>query len=167
MHKKVLKKSLANKLKKERVANGKGGKGVANRPPGGSTVRSSPALSQAEKRDADEMLGSNEANDDDEDTIHIQKRQKMSRISSIASMGSQQSTVPPGSAVVEERGESADGSFGGDGEEGEASELALLACEIILDQRLGNHTEALEACEFLAVTRFVRFRFPPTSQSTH
>ncbi|KAK1094442.1 hypothetical protein LTR48_000317 [Friedmanniomyces endolithicus] len=123
MHKKVLKKSLANKLKKERGANGKGGKGAAKRPPGGgSTVRSSPALSQAEKRDADEMLGSNEANEDDEDTIHIQKRQKMSRISSIASMGSQQSTVPPGSALIEERGESADGSFGGDGEEGEASE---------------------------------------------
>ncbi|KAK0257263.1 hypothetical protein B0A54_07341 [Friedmanniomyces endolithicus] len=123
MHRKVLKKSLANKLKKERVASGKGGKGAAKRPPGGgSTVRSSPALSQAEKRDADEMLGSNEANEDDEDTIHIQKRQKMSRISSIASMGSQQSTVPPGSALIEERGESADGSFGGDGEEGEASE---------------------------------------------
>ncbi|KAK1031722.1 hypothetical protein LTR33_016918, partial [Friedmanniomyces endolithicus] len=123
MHGKVLKKSLANKLKKERVASGKGGKGAAKRHPGvGSTVRSSPALSQAEKRDADEMLGSNEANEDDEDTIHIQKRQKMSRISSITSMGSQQSTVPPGSALIEERGESADGSFGGDGEEGEASE---------------------------------------------
>ncbi|TKA74736.1 hypothetical protein B0A55_04034 [Friedmanniomyces simplex] len=132
MHKKLLKKSLANNMKKEKLtpgSNGKSGKGggpavAAKRPPGGSTVRSSPApssVSQAEKRDADEMLLGNDANDDEEDTIHIKKRQKLSRISSIASMGSQQSTVPPGSAVLE-RGESVDGSFVGDGDEVEGSE---------------------------------------------
>ncbi|KAK4948956.1 hypothetical protein LTR10_012329 [Elasticomyces elasticus] len=134
MHKKLLKKSLTNKMKKDNkqltpTANGNGKVKIApaKRPPAAGNVltaaRSSPAPSQSDKRDADEMLLGEV--DDDEDTIHIKKRQKLSRISSVASIGSQQSTIPPGSAVLE-RGESVDGSFvgdaDGDGEEGEVSE---------------------------------------------
>ncbi|KAK3074464.1 hypothetical protein LTR53_003072 [Teratosphaeriaceae sp. CCFEE 6253] len=120
MHKKLLKKTLSNKLKKEKLTPNGNGKtkslaaAAAKRPP--SVARTSPApsiaMSQAEKRDADEMLDT--ADEDEIGQVQVKKR-KLNRISSVASVNSQASAVP-GSAVAERQG-SMDGSFV-DGDEG-------------------------------------------------
>ncbi|KAK3074683.1 hypothetical protein LTR53_002690 [Teratosphaeriaceae sp. CCFEE 6253] len=120
MHKKLLKKTLSNKLKKEKLTPNGNGKtkslaaAAAKRPP--SVARTSPApsnaMSQAEKRDADEMLDT--ADEDENGQVQVKKR-KLNRISSVASVNSQASAVL-GSAVAERQG-SMDGSFV-DGDEG-------------------------------------------------
>lgn len=118
VRKKLLKKGLNSKLKNSREkglvlgVNGKLPKGLAaKRPPGsGNPQRSSPAPSSATgdgKRDRDEMLLGDEG--DDEDNVHIKKRQKISRVDSTASLNSISTGVAGGVAV--EGGDSADGSF--------------------------------------------------------
>lgn len=111
LKKKLLKKNMKEKVektKKEKSANGKVAKSLAaaaKRPPGSvgtGTQRSSPAPSSVggDKRDRDEL------GDDDEDEIHVKKRQKLQRVGSTASILSQ-STVAP----EMERTDSLDGSF--------------------------------------------------------
>lgn len=95
VRKKVLKKGLNSKLKKENRANGKLGRTST----GGENG----------KRDRDEMLLGEEG-DDDDDNVHVKKRQKLQRVESTASFASQ-STVPGGGAEDIEPGESNDGSF--------------------------------------------------------
>ncbi|KAK5129004.1 hypothetical protein LTR85_000337 [Meristemomyces frigidus] len=113
VRKKLLKKGLNNKLKKSKEsgtstpgANGKIPKGLAaKRPPGsGQQQRASPAPSSAaaDKRALDEMLLGDEG--DDEENVHVKKRQKLSRVGSIASIGSHSTAAP-----AMERGESFDG----------------------------------------------------------
>lgn len=117
VRKKLLKKGLKDKVKKEKagsggVANGKVPKSLAaKRPPtatnsGKDASRSSPAPSSVGdgKRDRDEL------GDDDEDEIHVKKRQKLQRVGSTASILSQSTTAPD-----MERQDSNDGSFVGDG----------------------------------------------------
>jgi len=117
VRKKLLKKGLNQKIKKEKGVNGKLPKGLAaKRPPGsggpggGGSGGSgggggSPAPSGvADKRDRDEMLLGDEG--DDEENVHVKKRQKISRVGSTASIASQ-STAAPGM----EREGSGDGSF--------------------------------------------------------
>lgn len=115
VRKKLLKKGLKDKVKKEKAgagANGKVPKSLAaKRPPnaannGNLTSRSSPAPSSVGdgKRDRDEL------GDDDEDEIHVKKRQKLQRVGSTASILSQSTTAPD-----MERQDSNDGSFVGDG----------------------------------------------------
>ncbi|KAK4550773.1 hypothetical protein LTR36_000352 [Oleoguttula mirabilis] len=115
VRKKLLKKGLNNKLKKSKEGNGTpGGNGklaknlAAKRPPAGSAQhRGSPAPSSAataDKRDRDEMLLGDEG--DEEEMVHVKKRQKLSRVGSVASIASQSTAAPP-----MERGDSYDGSF--------------------------------------------------------
>ncbi|EMC94523.1 hypothetical protein BAUCODRAFT_35742 [Baudoinia panamericana UAMH 10762] len=116
VRKKLLKKGLTTKLKKEKSltpsANGKLPKGLAAKRPPGSGPRASPAPSSlAEKRYRDEMLLGEEGDEGEE--IHVKKRQKLARVGSTTSVTSQL-TAPTGSAAME-RGESRDGSFVGDG----------------------------------------------------
>lgn len=118
VRKKLLKKGLNFKLKNSKDkglalgTNGKLPKGLtAKRPPGsGNAQRSSPVPSSATgdgKRDRDEMLLGDEG--DDEDNVHVKKRQKIIRVNSTASFNSI-STVGHG-GVAMERGDSADESF--------------------------------------------------------
>ena len=96
VRKKVLKKGLTSKLKKEKLGtNGKLPKSLA-------------ASSAESKRDRDEMLLGDEG--DEEENVHVKKRQKIQRVGSVASLASQ-STAAPTSAIDMERGESQDGSF--------------------------------------------------------
>lgn len=68
------------------------------------TARSSPAPSEKRERDDGE--------DDDEEIVHVKKRQKLQRVGSTVSIGSQQSnSQPPLSATGMDRSESQDGSF--------------------------------------------------------
>lgn len=113
VRKKLLKKGLTNKMKKNKDlaagANGKPPKSLAaaKRPPG-SGQRASPAPSSiADKRDRDEMLLGDEG--DDEENVHVKKRQKLTRVGSMASIASQSTAAPVG--VSMEREESNDGSF--------------------------------------------------------
>ncbi|PIB01302.1 hypothetical protein CB0940_01328 [Cercospora beticola] len=111
VRKKLLKKGLKEKVKKDKTANGKLPKSLAaKRPPGigkdkdkdASTTRSSPAPSSIGgdgKRDRDEL------GDDDEEEVHVKKRQKLQRV------GSTTSIVSSITAPEMERGESQDGSF--------------------------------------------------------
>ncbi|WPG97576.1 Hypothetical protein R9X50_00035300 [Acrodontium crateriforme] len=104
LKKKVLKKNAANKFKnsKSSIANGKGSKpSSAKRSPHGSGGRSSPAPSSGEKRDRDEL--GDEA--DEDDIVHVKKRQKLQRVGSTTSIGSQ----PSGADM--DRTNSNDGSF--------------------------------------------------------
>ena len=98
VRKKVLKKGLNSKLKKDREksANGK------------PLPKSLLANAADGKRDRDEMLLGDEGEEDE--TVHVKKRQKLQRDGSTASMGSQSTAAPP-SAVEMERVESNDGSF--------------------------------------------------------
>lgn len=115
VRKKLLKKGLNNKLKKSKEGGGgstPGGNGklpkslAAKRPPGSGPQRLSPAPSSAtaDKRDRDEMLLGDEG--DDDENVHVKKRQKLSRVGSMASIASQSTAAP-----AMERGESFDGSF--------------------------------------------------------
>ncbi|KAF2209289.1 hypothetical protein CERZMDRAFT_118523 [Cercospora zeae-maydis SCOH1-5] len=111
VRKKLLKKGLKEKVKKDKTANAKLPKSLAaKRPPGkdkdkdkdASTTRSSPAPSSIGgdgKRDRDEL------GDDDEEEVHVKKRQKLQRV------GSTTSIVSSITAPEMERGESQDGSF--------------------------------------------------------
>lgn len=107
VRKKLLKKGLKEKVKKDKTANGKLPKSLAAKRPSkdkdkdGGTTRSSPAPSSIGdgKRDRDEL------GDDDEDEVHVKKRQKLQRVGSTASILSQ-STAPE-----MDRTESQDGSF--------------------------------------------------------
>jgi len=107
VRKKLLKKGLTNKIKKDKGltagVNGKLPKSLAaaKRPPGNSGQRASPA--PTEKRYREEGAGDE---GEEEETVHVKKRQKLQRVGSTASIGS----VPP-SAVDMERRESNDGSF--------------------------------------------------------
>ena len=101
VRKKLLKKGLKDKVKKEKP-NGKLPKSLAAKRPPSQTNRSSPAPSSVGdgKRDRDEL------GDDDEDEVHVKKRQKLQRVGSTASILSQSTTAPE-----MERQESNDGSF--------------------------------------------------------
>ncbi|KAH9826692.1 SAGA-associated factor 11-like protein [Teratosphaeria destructans] len=120
VRKKLLKKGLNSKLKKDKSlqasANGKPPKALAAKRPPGSVQKSdktspSPASVAGDgKRDRDEMLLGEEG--DEEDSLHVKKRQKLSRVGSTASMGSQ-STALGGEKM--ERMDSNDGSFVDDG----------------------------------------------------
>ena len=108
MKKKLLKKSLKDKVKKEKglggaaALNGKVPKGLAaaKNPPGS---RASPAPGKRE-RDSSNEGGVNGGDlDDDEDSIHVKKRQKLNRVGSTASLASQSTAI--------DRTESVDGSF--------------------------------------------------------
>ncbi|EME87902.1 uncharacterized protein MYCFIDRAFT_75736 [Pseudocercospora fijiensis CIRAD86] len=111
LKKKLLKKGLKEKVKKDKAANGKLPKSLAaKRPPISSatatgataTQTSSPAPSSVggDKRDRDEL------GHDDEDEVHVKKRQKLQRVGSTASILSQSTTAPE-----MERTDSLDGSF--------------------------------------------------------
>lgn len=110
LKKKLLKKGLKEKAKKDKNggggANGKLPKSLttAGRASNnGGTQRSSPAPSSVgggEKRDRDEL------GEDDEDEVHVKKRQKLQRVGSTASMVSQSTAAPE-----MERTDSLDGSF--------------------------------------------------------
>ena len=110
VRKKVLKKGLNSKLKKAEKD------GKAN----GKPTKPPPSVAgENGKRDRDEMSFGDDA--DEEETVHVKKRQKLQRVESTASFASQ-SSAPPGSAVEMERNESNDdasfvddaGSFAGD-----------------------------------------------------
>lgn len=93
VRKKVLKKGLTSKLKKAEKD------GKAN----GKVVKSaSSVVGENGKRDRDEMSLGDDA--DEEESVHVKKRQKLQRMESVASFASQ-SSAQPGSAVEE------DGSF--------------------------------------------------------
>ncbi|KAK5175226.1 uncharacterized protein LTR77_000363 [Saxophila tyrrhenica] len=100
VRKKVLKKGLNSKLKKAEK------EGKAN----SKATKPSPGIAgENGKRDRDEMS----IDDPDEDeNVHVKKRQKLQRVESTASFASQ-SSVQPGCAVEMERAESNDGD--GDG----------------------------------------------------
>lgn len=117
VRKKLLKKGLTNKMKKEKnLTPGTAGKlkSVSSKRPPGSGHRSSPVPS--EKRDRDEMLLGDDG--DDDDNVHVKKRQKLQRVGSTVSIASQ-STAPFATAVDMERGDSNDGSFVDEGSGGE------------------------------------------------
>lgn len=115
VRKKLLKKGLKDKVKKgEKAGAGANGKipkslSAAKKSPnnssnsGGGAQRSSPAPSSGggDKRDRDEL------GDDDEDEVHVKKRQKLQRVGSTASILSQSTTAP----TEMERQDSLDGSF--------------------------------------------------------
>jgi hypothetical protein len=99
MKKKLLKKGVSSKLKKDKggaLSNGKPAKPLPSS--GGDSF----------KRDRDDEEG------DEEENVHVKKRQKLTRVESQASIASV-STAPPMSAVEMEPGESQDGSFVDDG----------------------------------------------------
>jgi hypothetical protein len=106
VRKKVLKKGLTSKLKKaekDSKATGKLTKPSANAPSTASSVNA-----DSVKRHRDEMLLGEEG--DEDENVHVKKRQKLQRLESSASFASQ-SSAPPGSAVEMERADSNDGSF--------------------------------------------------------
>ena len=106
VRKKLLKKGMNSKLKKD-----KDGKGVGAT--NGKVARPLPTSSgDSFKRDRDEMLVGDDA--DEEENVHVKKRQKLTRVESQASIASV-STAPPMSALEMEQGESNDGSFVDDG----------------------------------------------------
>ena len=118
VRKKVLKKGMKEKMKKdkEKGVNGKVAKGAGTatpvkRPPGSSTGGGNG--NGEGKRDREEMQ---EDGEDDGDTVHVKKRQKLQRVESTASLGSQSAL-----GTAEKRSESGDGSFvdegGFDGED--------------------------------------------------
>lgn len=123
VRKKLLKKGLKDKVKKgEKAAAGANGKipkslSASKKSPnnssnsGGGAQRSSPAPSSGggDKRDRDEL------GDDDEDEVHVKKRQKLQRVGSTASILSQSTTAP----TEMERTDSLDGSFVNDEGEGD------------------------------------------------
>ena len=111
LKKKLLKKGIDKKLKKEKgLANGKlaNGKLAKELKPLPNGSKGSPAPSSAggdAKRDRDEMLLGDEG---DEDEVHVKKRQKPQRVGSTASFTS---SVAPNASIEMERSESQDGSF--------------------------------------------------------
>ncbi|KAI7280824.1 hypothetical protein KC345_g4525 [Hortaea werneckii] len=145
MKKKLLKKGLNQKIKKERNSStpnnshsSSGGKlskpsGTGKKPGGAAANKaSSPGNgpgagggSSGEKRDRDEM--SRDDNDDDgagedddeESVVHVKKRQKLERVGSTASLGSQSTAAGGGGLAGLEREESRDGSFVDEGSVGE------------------------------------------------
>jgi hypothetical protein len=99
MKKKLLKKGVNSKLKKDKgggLSNGKPAKPLPSS--GGDSF----------KRDREDEEA------DEEENVHVKKRQKLTRVESQASIASV-STAPPMSAVEMEPGESQDGSFVDDG----------------------------------------------------
>ncbi|KAI7352163.1 hypothetical protein KC343_g5852 [Hortaea werneckii] len=148
MKKKLLKKGLNQKIKKERnsttattssnshsSSSGKLSKpsSTTGKKPGSANKASSPANGHAakgggsggEKRDRDEMTRDDNDDDDgpaddddDESVVHVKKRQKLERVGSTASLGSQ-STAAGGGMPGLEREESRDGSFVDEGSVGE------------------------------------------------
>ncbi|KAI6791343.1 hypothetical protein KC332_g17662 [Hortaea werneckii] len=142
MKKKLLKKGLNQKIKKERnsatnshsSSSGKLSKPstMTGKKPGSANKASSPGNghgagggSSGEKRDRDEM--SRDDNDDDgpgddddeESVVHVKKRQKLERVGSTASLGSQSTAAGGGGLAGLEREESRDGSFVDEGSVGE------------------------------------------------
>ncbi|KAF2479368.1 hypothetical protein BDY17DRAFT_303746, partial [Neohortaea acidophila] len=100
VRKKVLKKGLSIKLKKELPSKTGSMNGKPARP------TSSAGGENGSKRDLDEMLLGEDG--DDDDTVHVKKRQKMQRVASTASFAS------VSEAMEMERSESQDGSFVGE-----------------------------------------------------
>lgn len=104
--KKLLKKGLDKKLKKEKE---KGGAGTTGKLPKGANkktpVRSSPAPSSV----GGEGKREREDAEDEDDEVHVKKRQKMQRVGSTASFTS--SVGGGGGGAALERTESMDGSF--------------------------------------------------------
>lgn len=99
VRKKLLKKGLNSKLKKEAKLNAKLDKlNMSNNSTNGETS----------KRDRDEMQLGDDA--DEDDTVHVKKRQKLQRVESTASFASQSTALGGGAD-----GESVDGSFQDDG----------------------------------------------------
>ncbi|KAI7508198.1 hypothetical protein KC347_g6332 [Hortaea werneckii] len=151
MKKKLLKKGLNQKIKKERgsattttsssaAGNGAGKLSKPSNPgkkPGAASNKaSSPGNgpgaggrgSSGEKRDRDEMSRDDnddedgpEEDDDDESVVHVKKRQKLERVGSTASLGSQSTAAGGGgpAGLGLEREESRDGSFVDEGSVGE------------------------------------------------
>ncbi|KAI7158844.1 hypothetical protein KC349_g4522 [Hortaea werneckii] len=148
MKKKLLKKGLSQKMKKERNltttpnANSSSGKlskpSTTGKKPGAANKASSPlptagSSSQGggggsgEKRDRDEMSRDNNDDDggpggdddDDDSVVHVKKRQKLERVGSTASLGSQSTAAGGPSGLGLEREESRDGSFVDEGSVGE------------------------------------------------
>ena len=111
VRKKLLKKGLTSKLKK---AEKEGKTGKLAKAAASATSASTGVQPENGKRDRDEMLLGDEV--DDDDTVHVKKRQKLQRMESMASFISQASP-PPGSAVGTDRADSndGDGSFVDDG----------------------------------------------------
>jgi hypothetical protein len=107
VRKKLLKKGLDKKIKKLGAGAGVNGKlpkvsggGAGNKKtPAGGLSRASPAPGEGGKRERDEF-------DEDEDEVHVKKRQKLTRVGSIASVASSNAL---GHDL--ERTESQDGSF--------------------------------------------------------
>ena len=103
VRKKLLKKGMNSKIKL-----GKDGK------VNGKVARPLPTSSgDSFKRDRDEMLVGDDG--DEEENVHVKKRQKLTRVESQASIASVSTTAPPMSALEMEQGESNDGSFIDDG----------------------------------------------------
>lgn len=111
VRKKLLKKGLKDKARKEGSAAGSGAGGANGKIPKSLTskangLRSSPAPSSSAggdgKRDRDEFEG-------EEDEVHVKKRQKLQRVGSTTSM------MSGGTAPEMERGDSNDGSYVADG----------------------------------------------------
>ena len=100
VRKKLLKKGLHSKLKKEKTGNS----GALTN---GKATKLSPTKVGESKRDRDEMLLGDDG--DEDENVHVKKRQKLQRVESTASFASQ-STAPP-SAIDMQREESNDGSF--------------------------------------------------------
>ena len=126
VRKQVLKKGMKEKLKKDKAVNASiltaatnGKLKAANAKNKVLHERSSPPPSSTTgegKRDRDD------ADDgEDDESVHLKKRQKLQRVGSQVSAASQ-STAAPLSAVDLERGESQDGSFADDGVSLEAEE---------------------------------------------
>lgn len=95
VRKKLLKKGVNSKLKKDKA--GQLSNGKQSRPLPSSAGDSF-------KRDREDEEG------DEEENVHFKKRQKLTRVESQASIASA-STAPPLSAIEMDRGESNDGSF--------------------------------------------------------
>jgi hypothetical protein len=104
VRKKLLKKGLDKKIKKMGEKGAAGVNGKLPKVSGGNKKtpsRASPAPSgSGEKRDRDEF-------EEDEDEVHVKKRQKLTRVGSIASVASSSNAL--GHDL--ERTESQDGSF--------------------------------------------------------
>lgn len=102
VRKKVLKKGVNSKLKKDRPV---GSSGLAN----GKPLKPPPSSGGGDsfKRDRED-----EEDGDEGENVHVKKRQKLARVESQASIASTSaSTAAPMSAVEMDRGESQDGSF--------------------------------------------------------
>ncbi|RMY04263.1 hypothetical protein D0867_10412 [Hortaea werneckii] len=148
MKKKLLKKGLSQKMKKERnlttTPNSNSSNGRLSKPsttgkkPGAANKASSPVPTaggssggggggSGEKRDRDEMSHDNNDDDggpggdddDDDSVVHVKKRQKLERVGSTASLGSQSTAAGGPSGLGLEREESRDGSFVDEGSVGE------------------------------------------------